>query len=207
MTGHAGLLTWGIEHHKKRFVFLLQKPSQFLVNEPKKIKTDLYPRTPLIICVTTSEVNIWIHRVQDHLSEGRGVIFPNRQDLSFFSLLNFNLKEDGKICYRFKYLLKILDQYLHCWDVEVAWLGLFSLQNLWLETFSSLTHPKKPYSNSKSQTIIDKPSSASTLWNLVESKRSYKKRFFSTSMIEKPDEVFNLNASLGRLVTEHIGWT
>lgn len=58
MTGHAGLLTWGIEHHKKGFVFLLQKPSQFLVNEPKKIKPDLYPRTPLTICVTTSEVNI-----------------------------------------------------------------------------------------------------------------------------------------------------
>lgn len=147
--GHAGLLTGGIEHHQKVFVFLLQKPSQLLVNEPKKIKTDLYPKTPLIICVTTLKVNMCIHIIYAHLSEGRGVIFPNRQDLSIFSLLNFNLKEDGKICYRFEYLLNILEQYLHCWDVEVAWLGFFSLQNLWLETFSSLTHPK-------SHTLIQK---------------------------------------------------
>lgn len=56
MTEYAGLLTWGIEHHQKGFVFLLQKPSQFLVNKPKNTKTDLYQRIPLNILVTISAI-------------------------------------------------------------------------------------------------------------------------------------------------------
>lgn len=39
--------------------------------------------------------NLWIHRTWGHLSEGRGVIFPNRQDRSFFSSLNFNLRQQN----------------------------------------------------------------------------------------------------------------
>lgn len=54
MKGHAGLLTRGIEHHQNGFVFLLQKPSQFLVNEPNKVKTNLDKMTSLIMtCVKT----------------------------------------------------------------------------------------------------------------------------------------------------------
>jgi len=77
-TGHAELLTWGIEHHQKRFIFLLQKPSQFLVNEPKKIKPNLYPRTPLIIGVITLKMFL------DVFLEYR-LIYPREEGSSFLT--------------------------------------------------------------------------------------------------------------------------
>lgn len=44
----------------------------------------------------------------------KGLSFLTDRTQFFFSLLNFNLKENGRIYYTFSYLLNILDQYLHC---------------------------------------------------------------------------------------------
>lgn len=118
MTQHAGLLTWGIEHHQKGFVFLLQKPSQFLVNTPKNMKTD--PRTAVTTCVMTL-ISGFIEHGVIHLREEGSSFLTARTGVSSRSIL----RGDSKTDYRFKYLMNTLDQHLLCSQVKVAWLGFF----------------------------------------------------------------------------------
>lgn len=87
--------------------------------------------------------------------------------------------------------------------MKVPWFSSLSLQKLYLETPSSLTHPKFILQFKKSDSIITKQVHFSHYETLPNLRDAMQKGFFTTSMIEKLDEVFKLNATPGSLVIEY----